>query len=88
MESAREARAKHVALTVDGDALSRVFINDLADTLGSHRRGATPVCIRYSRDDASVPIRLGDEWRVRPSDDLLSRLRELAGSERVEVEYS
>ena len=55
--------------------------------LDAHRRGSTPVCIRYSRCDATVPIRLGDEWRVRPTDALLSRLRELTGNDRVEVEY-
>ena len=88
LEGARESRAKHVSLAVEGEELSKVFIDNLANTLGTCNGGSTPVCIQYRRADATVPIRLGDGWRVHPTEDLLSKLRELAGNDRVEVEYS
>ena len=87
IETARANRAKHVALRLDGQEMSSVFIHDLARTLEPYRRGKTPICIRYCRQDAAVPIRLGDAWRVQPTDELLNRLRDLAGNDRVEVEY-
>ena len=43
--------------------------------------------IAYSTEGAQGDIRLGDAWRVRPSDDLLTALRtEFAGSV-VEIVY-
>ena len=87
IESAREAYAKHLAVSVCEERLNGGFLDHLARVLEPYRRGSTPVCIRYFRPDASVPLRLADEWRVRPTDELLTRLRELAGTESVEVEY-
>ena len=74
-------------MRLDGKEMSPLFIDNLAQTLEPYRRGNTPICIRYCRRDAAVPIRLGDAWRVRPTDELLNKLRDLAGNDRVEVEY-
>ncbi|MGL4958101.1 MAG: hypothetical protein ACRC49_03730, partial [Plesiomonas sp.] len=38
-------------------------------------------------DDAQARLRLGTEWRVTPSDQLLLSLRTLVGSEQVELEF-
>ncbi|VAW79601.1 hypothetical protein MNBD_GAMMA15-1203, partial [hydrothermal vent metagenome] len=49
--------------------------------------GNCPVGIQYHSDAARAHLTLGDEWRVHPTDELLNRLRELAGDERVKVVY-
>ena len=58
---------------------------------GGRQRPSAPlglsVQIAYSTDRAQGDIRLGDDWRVRPSDDLLAALRaEFTGSV-VEIVY-
>jgi len=45
------------------------------------------VCIDYTGGDACARVALGEEWSVHPTDELLHRLRDLAGKERVQVEY-
>jgi DNA polymerase-3 subunit alpha len=45
------------------------------------------VGIQYSGGTAQAHITLGEEWRVHPTDELLHRLRELAGESQVRVVY-
>jgi DNA polymerase-3 subunit alpha len=45
------------------------------------------VVIDYQSDAGRVDLPLGREWRVHPSDELLHRLRELAGEQDVEIIY-
>ena len=53
----------------------------------SYRAGRTPVCIDYRRRDARARLALGDAWAVRPAEALVDRLRDVAGTERVRIEY-
>jgi len=45
------------------------------------------VFIEYRGLDASAELCLGTGWRVNPTDELLHRLGELAGRERVDLQY-
>ena len=87
LEDARAARAKRIAVRLDAagvdDGLLRSIAEAMRDTLG----GSTPVCIDYFRRDARVRMPLGDRWRVRPTDELLAHLKELAGRDRISLEY-
>jgi len=62
-------------------------LTGLASVLKPFQEGRTPVYIEYRRPDASARLRLGEEWRVNPTEELLRRLGDLAGSDRVRVEY-
>ncbi|MCP5151231.1 MAG: DNA polymerase III subunit alpha [Chromatiales bacterium] len=88
IETARERHAKRLAVRLDDSAMGNGMIDALAQALESFRPGATPICIDYRRRDAAVRLPLGDDWRVRPTEELLGRLRELAGADHVQVEYS
>ncbi|MDX9740175.1 MAG: DNA polymerase III subunit alpha [Gammaproteobacteria bacterium] len=59
----------------------------LADALAPFRSGECPVWINYRGASAAARMRLGQEWRVRPTDELLGRLGELAGTAGVRVLY-
>ncbi|MGL4455826.1 MAG: hypothetical protein ACRCUL_08175, partial [Plesiomonas sp.] len=63
------------------------FFSRFRQALEPHRAGSVPVNIYYQRDDAQARLRLGTEWRVTPSDQLLLSLRTLVGSEQVELEF-
>lgn len=49
--------------------------------------GQTPISIQYEGIDARAKIRLGDQWQVSLSDELLEKLRGQFGKERVNVLY-
>lgn len=87
LEAARERRAQHILIELDGNSVDDGVARSLREAIESYRTGTTPVCIDYRRQDARARFALGDAWAVRPADDLLSRLRNLAGAEHVRIEY-
>ncbi len=62
--------------------------NQLLALLGDFQGGAVAVCVRYQRQDASALIRLGEEWRVAPDDELLRRLRQLLGDSNIVLHFA
>jgi DNA polymerase-3 subunit alpha len=63
------------------------MIEKLTATLDPFKGGNCPISINYSSDNAKTTVQLGDKWRIHPTDDLLSQLKSLFGSEAVEVRY-
>jgi len=77
----RESMARHLLLEVQAEAARNGLVARLREAIEPYRAGRTPVCVRYRGEGACGLIRLGPEWQVRPSEDLLVRLRELLGGE-------
>ena len=69
---------------VNGD---HAIIQQLNQVLNPFREGNVPVWINYQRDDIAAKLSLGDDWRVQPSDELISRIDKLTGEESVNVIY-
>ncbi|RKZ34120.1 MAG: hypothetical protein DRQ37_08065 [Gammaproteobacteria bacterium] len=84
---ARAAYGKALHLTVNADTVGGVAVERLAEALEPYRGGPMPVCLHYTGATASVPLYLGKEWRVEPSDKLLSELRVILGDDAVEFRY-
>jgi DNA polymerase-3 subunit alpha len=87
IDHAREAFAKRLVLKVDKNKAGNGFIKSLAEVLSPFREGHCPVMVDYVGEGANAQIQLGKDWRVRPTDELIRRLDELAGREQVRVEY-
>ena len=87
ISQAREHFAKNLKVTVDQTHTENGFINDLQRVLAPFKEGSCPVVIDYHKGDASAEIPLGEEWRVHPTDELLSRLRESMGEKQVNINY-
>jgi DNA polymerase-3 subunit alpha len=88
ISQARAQFARRLVVGVEAQQAGNGFVNSLAGILQPFREGQCRVCIDYLGGNAQARIALGDDWTVHPTDELLHRLRELAGSERVAVEYS
>ena len=86
LEAARTRRARRILIELDGDSVDVGVARTLREAIESWT-GATPVCIDYRRRDARARLTLGDAWAVRPADDLIARLRNVAGAEHVRIEY-
>ena len=69
------------------EEIANGFVNSLAEVLSPYREGSCLVGIQYRGASAQAHMTLGEEWRVHPTDELLHRLRELAGDEQVKVVY-
>jgi DNA polymerase-3 subunit alpha len=86
---AREQYARRLVLRwpagVNGDG-SRL-ISALEQALRPSRGGQCAVAIRYAGEDAVANVLLGEDWRVRPSEDLIERLGKIVGRDGVEVVY-
>ena len=84
---ARESFASRLLVTVDYRQAGNGFVNELADVLTPFKQGHCPVYLQYLGSQARARIRLGDDWSVHPTDELIHRLNELAGESNVKVEY-
>ena len=84
---ARAAFARRLVIGVEARQAAQGFLRSLAGILEPYREGTCPVWVDYRNDSAEAQLALGDEWKVNPADELLHRLHELAGQERVVVEY-
>jgi len=88
ISQAREIFARRVVIAVDDAQAGNGFMQSLAEILQPFRQGKCPVWVDYRNRAARAQVALGREWNVRPADELLHRLHELAGEEKVVVEYA
>ena len=87
INQARALFARRLVVGVESSQAGNGFVGSLADVLQPFREGHCPVCIDYTGSEAQARVTLGEEWAVHPSDELIHRLCDLAGKDRVAVEY-
>ena len=91
INQAREVYAKRLEIAVEAARAGNGFAAELAQILTPFRAGVCPVSIAYCGQNghgkAGAQLTLGPEWRVHPTDELLHRLKTLAGDDRVRVIY-
>ncbi len=84
LDEARTKFARCLALTLSADDQS--LLSSIQTVLKAHR-GECVVQIRYANIHAKAAINLSPQWRVTPSDELLTTLAELLDEQRVELCY-
>ncbi len=86
IEDARERFARLLLVTWDGG--NNESLADIQLALASHRSGGRlPVAIDYTNDKATARIRLGEDWQINPSPQLLESLTRTAGVRDVDLVY-
>jgi DNA polymerase III subunit alpha len=63
------------------------FDRDLAAALHPYRSGKTPIILRYQNDHAQALLKLGQEWFIGPSTDLLAAIEGVKGITGVRLRY-
>ena len=88
-DTARAEYARRLLLRLDAAQCAAGALRQLASILAEHRAGGRcSVWIEYTGPQARVELVLGQNWRAKPSDALLKRLRDLTGGEgRVTLLY-
>ncbi|MBO1519769.1 DNA polymerase III subunit alpha [Oceanisphaera pacifica] len=85
MSDARERFARGLALNINSSQIDQHFFNQLLDILTPVRAGVCPVSVTYYRPGARAQLMLGTEWRVTPTDEVLTSLTQLLGPNKVEL---
>jgi len=87
INQARGLYARRLVVGIESSQAGNGFVGSLADILQPFREGHCRVCIDYTGGAARARVALGEAWAVHPTDELLHRLRDLAGKDHVQVEY-
>ncbi|WP_237173505.1 DNA polymerase III subunit alpha [Paracandidimonas lactea] len=89
LQLAREARARSLRITLNGNADAARLRQLLNPYRAEPENGVpgVPVEIRLQRDVFNCTVRLGEEWRVRMADALLEQLSGWVQPDDVEINY-
>ena len=88
LEKSRLKSAKFLKVVVSSLALGENFAKRLMETLKPYQvQAGCPVQIVYERNESSVFLRLGQDWRVNPKETLVDALEALSGVASVDVGY-
>ncbi|TNF33502.1 MAG: DNA polymerase III subunit alpha [Gammaproteobacteria bacterium] len=87
IDEVRQEKVSCLMLRLSRDMLGRQLLDRLAETLRPGDRQGCPVRVEYIGESAKGLLAFGDEWRVKPTDELLRRLREQLGPEAVSLHY-
>ncbi|OED39607.1 DNA polymerase III subunit alpha [Chromatiales bacterium (ex Bugula neritina AB1)] len=86
IDEARERFARLLLVTWRSSGTES--LQNIQNALAGHRKGGRlPVFIDYTNDSASARIRLGDDWQINPSPELLESLNKTEGVSDVDVVY-
>ena len=76
-----------LTIEISAEHADEEFADFLEETLAGAGGGNCPVSLIYRQSGNSARIRLGERWRVIPSDELLQELRNVVGSKGVALQY-
>jgi DNA polymerase-3 subunit alpha len=71
-----------------GNGQGALLVEELRELLSPFRGGNCPIFIDYRGKGAESRLQLGEEWRVKPAEELVQRLKTRVGEARVRVLYS
>ena len=90
IDQARESFARSLAInwdSVEDTTSNNVFLHKLTEIISPYKGGNCPITLNYTSNVAKANLQLGDEWRIHPTDDLITRLRWFLGQDKLEVRY-
>jgi len=91
VDQAREQFARRLVLrwpatTRNGDG--RKLVAAIEQALKPSQGGRCAVAVRYASGEAAAIVQFGEEWKVRPSRELIERLGNVLGRDGVELMYA
>jgi len=89
INEARSLYGRGLFLDLSAGIIPEDFNEKLKVLLSPHRQSnqGSRVNIRYGLTEAEATLSLGENWKVNPSDDLLSSLKREFGEKRVKIDY-
>jgi DNA polymerase-3 subunit alpha len=87
IDQARGFFARYLMLNLDQGKVNEQFLQLLMETMSPYRPGRCPVQGYYVNKTASTPVSFGEDWRLNPTDSLLTSLQTLVGDDNVRLIY-
>lgn len=84
---AREIYARRLVLGVTAEQAGNGFIPALREVLQPFRQGRCPVWLEYQGQGAWAALCLGQDWNVKPADELLKRLGHVVDPATIRIDY-
>ncbi|MFK8050268.1 MAG: DNA polymerase III subunit alpha [Halioglobus sp.] len=84
---ARQNYASELCIELRYDMVDQPFTDELERMLTGASGGTCPVALVYGGASSRARVRLGERWRVSPSDELIEGLRERVGGGSVSLLY-
>ena len=85
---ARCSKLEKLRISVAKEDIGNGWVNDFYSSLNDYKDGTCPVVLDYAHTTAAGQFALGEQWRVQPKDELITRLKEQFGSANVILDYS
>lgn len=87
IDQAREQHAGRIVLLWPEGAKGADFVQELKSTLEPYRKGRCGVAVQYRGAGAEARLKLGQEWCVRPTRELIGQLEALVGRGGLRIIY-
>ena len=71
----------------EANGTRRDLVRQLEQILKPHRDGACSIAVHYRNPSARAVVSFSDDWKIRPSNELLENLRKLCGPDGVHISY-
>ncbi len=85
MGEARSHFAKGVEVDIDAEVIDLPWLETFKEAVEPWKNGAVPVVVNYAQSQAKAQFRLGESWRVNPTDELMLALETLTGAGKVRI---
>jgi len=85
--TARETYARRIVLKLVESQVQASTIEQLKTILKPYTGGVCPIQVAYLKADAQAVVKLGANWSVRPTDELINQLECAFGEKVVDVIY-
>ncbi|MCH9698386.1 MAG: DNA polymerase III subunit alpha [Gammaproteobacteria bacterium] len=90
VEQARSALIKHLVIEWSKRSVKpgqTDFINQLTTIISPYKGGCCPILVDYQNTTTRGRIAFGESWKVNPSDQLLSNLKQAVGADYIRLNY-
>lgn len=86
LDKVRE-RAKRLLIRVTAREEVDRLLMELPTVVKKYLKGQCPIAIAYQGKMVSAELMLGESWKIKPNEELLSQLSRVYGKEKIELEY-
>ncbi|MEI6858567.1 MAG: DNA polymerase III subunit alpha [Shewanella sp.] len=82
---ARNHFASAVEVDIDSDMIDETWLDNFQKVVEPWRSGAVPIIVNYAQPQAKAQFKLGGNWKVNPTDEMMLALESLTGAGRVRI---
>lgn len=87
LDEARSRYAKSLAICLTEQQITPAFIKQFKPIIQPYSEGTLPIHIYYQSSQGRALIKLGIQWYICPTDELLTQLENMLGENAVELEF-